>query len=55
MQKTPVMVDPAAFPDRFRPLLQGAKVYDSSCSRAAKVYFIDRAGGLYLKTAGKGT
>ena len=47
--------DLAAFPDRFRPLMQGASVYDSSCSQRAKVYFIDRDGGLYLKTAAKGT
>lgn len=55
MNRIPIIPDLAAFPAQFRPLLQGAAVYDSSCSQAAKVYFIDRDGGLYLKTAAKGT
>ena len=35
-------------------LCEGAKVYDSSCSPEARVYFIDRDGGFYLKTAVRG-
>ena len=54
MNRTPIVPDLASFPAQFRPLLQGTAVYDSSCSRQAKVYFIDRDGGLYLKTAAKG-
>ena len=38
------------FPAEYRPLLTGAPVYDSSCSPAARVYYIDRDGGYYLKT-----
>jgi kanamycin kinase len=30
-------------------------VYDSSCSPEARVYFIDKDGGYYLKTCGAGT
>ena len=50
MKRTLLTVDPLAFPAEYRPLLSGAAVYDSSCSPAAKVYFIDRDGGYYLKT-----
>lgn len=32
-------------------LLNGATLYDSSCSTEARVYYIDRGGGLFLKTA----
>ena len=55
MNRTLIIPDLTSFPAQFHPLLQGAAVYDSSCSRQARVYFIDRDGGLYLKTAAKGT
>lgn len=55
MQRTPVSIDPAQFPAALQPLLSGAQVYDSSCSPHAKVYFIDKDGGFYLKIAPKGT
>jgi kanamycin kinase len=47
--------DPTAFPAELRALLSGTTVYDSSCSPEARVYFIDREGGLYLKSAAAGT
>lgn len=50
MKRTPICVDTALFPAEYRPFLTGAPVYDSSCSTAAKVYFIDRDGGYYLKS-----
>ena len=55
MKRTRITVDPQEFPAQLRPLLEGAAVYDSSCSPAARVYFIDREGGLFLKCAAKGT
>lgn len=55
MERRLISVDPEAFPSLFRPLLTGAAVYDSSCSPMAKVWFIDRDGGYFLKTAPKGT
>ncbi len=55
MKRTPVRVDPASLPAPFRPLLEGCNLFDSSCSREARVYFLDRDGGLFLKTAPKGT
>ncbi len=50
MKRTLSHIDTAEFPAEYRPLLTGAPVYDSSCSTAARVYFIDRDGGYYLKT-----
>ncbi len=43
------------FPEKFNMVLNGASVYDSSCSPEARVYFIDKQDGFYLKTAAKGT
>ena len=53
MKRTPIIVAPDEFPQEYHTLLQGAPVYDSSCSPAAKVYFIDRDGGYYLKRSSK--
>ena len=50
MKRTLLNMDPLEFPAEYRPLLTGAPVYDSSCSPAARVYYIDRDGGYYLKT-----
>lgn len=44
-----------SIPEMFHPLLCGAPVYDSSCSPEARVWFIDRDGGYFLKSAAKGT
>lgn len=55
MKRTPVTPDLSQIPDCFIPLLTSAPVYDSSCSREARVYFLDCEGGLFLKSADKGT
>lgn len=55
MKRTPIQPDYLAIPSRFHPLLEGTAVYDSSCSEAARVYYLDRDGGLFLKSAPKGT
>lgn len=55
MERKPIVLDPAAIPETFRVFLLGAQIYDSSCSPQARVYFIDKDGGFYLKTAPKGT
>ncbi len=46
---------PVGIPTEFNRFLRGARLYDSSCSPEARVYFIERDGGYYLKTCGKGT
>ena len=51
MKKTEIAKIPFALPGRIEKICSGARVYDSSCSQEAKVYFIDRDGGYYLKFA----
>ncbi len=55
MQRRLITPDLSVFPEEFHPLLSGANVYDSSCSPEARVYFIDKAKGYFLKTAPKGS
>lgn len=55
MERRPIVADPAAFPEAFRELVAASRVYDSSCSPEARVWFLDREDGLYLKTAPKGS
>ena len=55
MERIPIAADPAAFPEAFRELVSASRVYDSSCSPEARVWFLDREDGLYLKTAPKGS
>ncbi|MBQ9784966.1 MAG: aminoglycoside 3'-phosphotransferase [Clostridia bacterium] len=43
------------YPEAYRELLSDARVYDSSCSPEARVWFIDRDGGFYLKSAPAGS
>lgn len=45
----------ADLPEIFWPFLKNAVLYDSSCSAAARVLFIDKEGGFYLKAAEKGS
>ncbi len=55
MLRTKVNLELSQFPSGFHALLAGSPVYDSSCSQAAKVWFIDKDAGFYLKTASRGT
>jgi kanamycin kinase len=55
MERKLLDVLPVGFPDEARRFVGGAKVYDSSCSPEARVYFIDKDGGYYLKTSAQGT
>ena len=55
MNCTPTFLDPLSLPEEYREIARGVPVYDSSCSREAKVYFIDRDEGYYLKIAKRGT
>lgn len=54
MKKT-LLTETEVFPDEFRKYTENSIVYDSSCSPEARVYFIDRDGGYYLKRAPKGS
>ncbi len=54
MTRTPIIPDLNIIPELFHPLLNGP-VFDSSCSTRAKVLFLDTEGGLFLKSAPKGS
>ena len=53
MNRTPITIHPELFPESFRHLLTGSRIFDSSCSPAARVYYIEKEGGFFLKTAAK--
>ncbi|MCL2285009.1 MAG: aminoglycoside 3'-phosphotransferase [Firmicutes bacterium] len=55
MTQTPITIDISRYPAEFHPFLSGAKLYDSSCSPRARVIFIDKDTGYFLKSAPKGT
>ena len=52
MIRTPVSHIPE-LPDVLMPFVQSASLFDSSCSPDARVWFADRDGGIYIKTAPK--
>ena len=54
MQRKLLEKIPEAFPDDIRKFISDAKIFDSSCSPEARVYFIDKGEGFYLKRAEKG-
>ena len=55
MKKTLIDKIPNKVPQELKHLIAGADIYDSSSSPEARVYFIDRDGGYYLKCAKTGT
>ena len=55
MKRTLLEGLPFTPPTELEGFLQGARIYDSSCSPEARVFFIDKDGGYYLKTAKKGS
>jgi len=54
MKRTRINPDLSLFPEALHPFFAGASVYDSSSSPEARVYFIDKDGGYYLKAARAG-
>lgn len=55
MKRTPINIDITSFPAEFHDILAGSVLYDSSCSDAARVYYIDRDCGYFLKRSEKGS
>ena len=55
MKRTPVFLSPDRFPPEFRPWVKDAAIFDSSCSEDARVWFLDREEGFYLKEAPAGS
>jgi kanamycin kinase len=55
MKRTRISINAEDFPADLREILCGADIYDSSCSPDARVYFVDKGKGYYLKVATSGT
>ncbi|MCL2363198.1 MAG: aminoglycoside 3'-phosphotransferase [Defluviitaleaceae bacterium] len=51
----PIKIDLSTYPTDLHPSLCGGNLFDSSCSPQARVIFIDKDGGYFLKSAAKGT
>lgn len=54
MKKTLLNHIPDEMPQDIRHFVSGTNLYDSSCSPEARVYFIDKGKGYYLKCSGRG-
>ena len=55
MKRTLVEKIEFELPDELVKFTVGARLYDSSCSPEARVWFVDKDNGYYLKTCGAGT
>ena len=53
MELRPINIYISGYPAEFHPLLSKANIYDSSGHSGAKVIFIDKDGGYFLKSAPK--
>lgn len=55
MKKTLLRQIPSEIPQDIKGFISGSNIYDSSSSPEARVYFIDKGNGYYLKFSDKGT
>ena len=55
MKRTLIDTLPIILPPEIEKFTVGARIFDSSCSPEARVYYVERDGGYYLKVARKGT
>jgi kanamycin kinase len=55
MLKKQVILTKADIPAEFHHYLDGATVFDSSCSKRAQVWYLEKGPGFYLKKSPKGT
>lgn len=53
MKRTLIDFIPYALPQKIGKVTSGAKIYDSSCSPEARVYYIEKDKGYYLKIAAR--
>lgn len=54
MKRTLLDTLPEIFPEDVIQFARGARVFDSSCSPEARVYYIEKDGGFYLKRSAAG-
>lgn len=55
MERIPTKLDLNNVPSVFHHMVRGAKVFDCSSSPEAKVYYLQKGGGYYLKIAPQGS
>ena len=55
MQRKLLSMIPEGFSDEIRRFIGDSRIYDSSCSKEARVYFIEKDRGYFLKTSALGT
>ena len=55
MKRTEIEKIAGRAPAEIEKIISGARLYDSSCSPEARVYFIDKDDGFYLKRSEKNT
>lgn len=55
MQRKKITIDCKGYPEEVASFLKGADTFDSSCSEEARVYYIDKKPGYFLKEAEAGT
>ena len=55
MKRVEIEKIPHRLPDEISILSDGARIFDSSCSPEARVYYLEKDGGYYLKISPKGT
>jgi kanamycin kinase len=55
MLLTPTTIQTNELPRELREFIKNARLFDSSCSPNARVTFIDKESGYFLKTAAKGS
>ena len=55
MKRKIVFADPEAFPDGLKQFICTHRIYDSSCSQEARVWYLEGREPLFLKSAPAGT
>ena len=55
MKRTPIKLNIETYPETVAEYMKDSVIYDSSCSPQAKVIFINKDEGYFLKEAAKGT
>ena len=55
MKRTKISASPESFPRELFEIFRDADIYDSSCSPEARVYYINKDNGYYLKMSAKGS
>ena len=55
MKRSFISICPDEFPEALYPLVTNRNIYDSSCSPIARVYYVDKDCGYYIKRSPKGS